>query len=263
MKTLKLVPHVENETSDNVILSEEIKSSSSNNVYTVTVYQNQISCTCPAGGSKTLCKHMIEVIKKHSEELKQQTPEFLSEITNLIDAKKNKTKTKEEIKELSAKLIFVNRAISEKAHDNARFTKHHQYEEKDQRHIDTELIINEIEKTDIYSQFEFFDLLARIYSDSNLGFRYVVEPEKLKPFIKLGYLIQVEQGDNKDFYRMCRGREKCKYYYRFSEQIQDLRRLLHKHFSAKFPKKEYFDEENMIWVEERMIDPKYLEPDKE
>ena len=67
---LKLIPHVEKTDNNEVILSKEIKSSSSDNIYTVTLYKDKISCTCPAGGKKTLCKHMTSVLNENIDMIK-------------------------------------------------------------------------------------------------------------------------------------------------------------------------------------------------
>ena len=40
----------------NIIEQKNVKSSSSENIYTVTLYDNCVSCTCPAGGRKTFSK---------------------------------------------------------------------------------------------------------------------------------------------------------------------------------------------------------------
>ena len=102
----------------NVVKQEEIKSSSSDNIYTVTLYDNCVSCTCPAGGRKTFCKHMAKVIHDNLEILKSVNMDFVEIIEGFLLLKNDKNTSKDVLKQHAEKLIFVNRAIAEKAHDN-------------------------------------------------------------------------------------------------------------------------------------------------
>ena len=114
----KLEPH-------NVIKREEIKSSSSDNIYEVTLYDNCISCTCPAGGKKSLCKHMIKVLHDNIEILQKEYPIFYKKISEALEMKNDKYKDIDEYKEVLEDIIYVNKAIAEKAHDNSTaVTKH-------------------------------------------------------------------------------------------------------------------------------------------
>ena len=54
----------------NILVQETVKSSSSDNVYTVTLYDNCISCNCPAGIHNSFCKHAESVLKKNIELIK-------------------------------------------------------------------------------------------------------------------------------------------------------------------------------------------------
>ena len=71
-----------------IIAQEEIKSSSSDNVYEVTLYDNCISCTCPAGGKKCLCKHMVKVLHDNIEILQKEYPIFYKKISEALEMKK-------------------------------------------------------------------------------------------------------------------------------------------------------------------------------
>ena len=51
----------------NIILEKQIKSKTSDNVYTVVIFDNAIACTCPAGGKKQICKHMVSVVHENLE----------------------------------------------------------------------------------------------------------------------------------------------------------------------------------------------------
>ncbi len=101
-----------------IIATEEIKSSSSDNVYIVTLYDNCISCTCPAGGKKTLCKHALSVINQNLDFLRDNCPAFYNQISEIIKTKKLPN-SKELYKQLASEIIFVNRELAEKSHDNA------------------------------------------------------------------------------------------------------------------------------------------------
>lgn len=105
------------------IATEDIKSSSSNNVYTVTLYDNCISCTCPAGGRKSFCKHMVSMLYENIELLKNEHKQFYKDVRLLLELKNNKNHDIEKYKNLCNKVIFVNRNIAEKAHNNAAILK--------------------------------------------------------------------------------------------------------------------------------------------
>lgn len=100
-----------------LLAQEEVKSSSSNNVYIITLYDNCISCNCPAGGRKTLCKHAISVLTKNLELLRSANIEFYNKIDVLLQLKKNGNK--EDYKKLSEEVIFVNKETAEQAHNKA------------------------------------------------------------------------------------------------------------------------------------------------
>lgn len=100
-----------------ILFQDEVKSSSSDSIYQVTVYDNCVSCTCPAGGRKTLCKHILSVLTKNLELIKEKAPEFYNKIDVLFQLKK--LNHKEDYKKLSEEILYINRKIAEQAHDNA------------------------------------------------------------------------------------------------------------------------------------------------
>ena len=122
MKTYKLIPFDESKQNEvnnsDVIIAEDVKSSSSNNVYKVTIYKDKISCTCPAGGKKTFCKHMLNTINKNVDLIKNNNISFYEQLQSLIELKQNHKGREEQFKKLSADLIFVNSSIAKTAHDN-------------------------------------------------------------------------------------------------------------------------------------------------
>lgn len=107
------------------VITEEIKSSSSNNVYAVTLYDNCISCTCPAGGKKSLCKHMIKVIHDNMESLQKDYPNFYKLLSDALIMKNDKYKDANQYKKLLEQIIYVNRQIAEKSHNNAKVIDKH------------------------------------------------------------------------------------------------------------------------------------------
>lgn len=106
-------------TPNTLIKKEEIKSSSSDNIYEVNLYDNCISCNCPAGGKKSLCKHMVKVLHDNIEILQQKNPDFYNNIQRALTMKNDKYKNPEEFKKVLESIIFVDRKIAEKSHDNS------------------------------------------------------------------------------------------------------------------------------------------------
>ena len=104
---------------EELLFEEQIKSSSSDAIYTVKIYHNCLSCNCPAGSKKTLCKHMIKVLQSHQKEIEEQATFLWGEITQLLVIKSQPNYSKEKLKEMASKVIFVNKEIAETGHDNA------------------------------------------------------------------------------------------------------------------------------------------------
>lgn len=238
-----------------ILAQEEVKSSSSDNVYTVTLFDNCISCTCPAGGRKTFCKHMTSIVHKNLETIKQVSPQFYNDLMLLLEMKNDSNHDIEVFKELSTKLIHSDKGIATEAFKNSAFFK----EEKNKKSDIAENIANDIETIDIHNQFEFFELLCKAYNRKNIGFRYCEYPEYLEEFIKKGYLIETEKPEKlTDFIKMDLGR-KSVYFYKLSSDVQTVVRKLHGILSVKFPKIQVpMDEDGIFYTEKRIIDPKYL-----
>ncbi len=237
-----------------ILAQEEIKSSSSNNIYIATIYDNCISCTCPAGGRKTLCKHLISVIHNNLELIKQKNINFYNELITLLETKNDRIHDIEAFKSLSNKLIYSNKDIAQASFKNSAHFKEEPLKKQDI----TKSIIDDIDNIDIHKQFEFFELLCHAYNSKDIGFRYCEEPKFLNEFVEKGYLVPTEiSKDLKSFKKMDKGR-KSNYFYKFSPDLTPIIRQLHKNLSIKFPKIKEFDEDGVFFVEKRVIDPKYL-----
>lgn len=237
-----------------ILAQEKIKSSSSDNFYTVVLYDNCISCTCPAGGRKTLCKHMLKIIDNNLMLIKDANLEFLKELTLLLEMKNDKNHNLNDFKELSSKLIYSNKAIAEEAFYNAMpFAKM-----KNERKNLSEVIAKDIEDINIHHQFDFFELLCKGYNKKDIGFRFCEYPQNLDEFIKRRYLVETEKPPKlSDFVKIDTGRNSI-YFYKFSPEVTECIRALHNILSVKFPKVQRYDEETFSAWEERIIDPKYL-----
>lgn len=101
-----------------LIIQEQVKSKTSGNVYTVGFYDNCVFCTCPAGGKKQLCKHIIALTHKHFEVLKENCPDFLEKLLKTIEIKSNKGIPYEEKLKEYAKIMFLNKDIVKESIDN-------------------------------------------------------------------------------------------------------------------------------------------------
>lgn len=235
------------------IAEETVKSSSSDNVYTVTLYDNCISCTCPAGGRKTLCKHMVGIIHHNLEVLKNKNSAFHKDICYLLEMKNDKNHDVATFKNLSSMLIFSDKNIAQQSFFNSTpFVN-----EKIKKNDSVKNIKNDIDNINIHQQFEFFKLLCIAYNKRDIGFRYCEYPTMLDEFIKRNHLVSVETS-NKDFRKMDAGRKSI-YFYKLSPEVSELTRQLHKELSEKFPKVQVpLDEDGLLFTEERIIDPKYL-----
>lgn len=105
----KLIP-------ENLILQKQIESTSSDNVYDVLFFANCVACTCPAGGRKQLCKHIINTFEENFESIKEKAPNLSKKLNELIEIKNDKhidpKEKKELIKELISKIIYLDATIS-------------------------------------------------------------------------------------------------------------------------------------------------------
>lgn len=120
-----------------------------------------------------------------------------------------------------------------------------------------EKYIEGIEQTDIHSQFELFKLICLTYNKKNIGFRYCEFPSLLRPYLDQNILYSPECTQLSDFRKMDKGR-KSLYFYRFSDAVKPLLRNIHDYLSPKFPIERVFLEDECCYIEQRIIDPKYL-----
>ena len=235
-----------------ILAQEEVKSSSSDNVYTVILYDNCISCTCPAGGRKTFCKHMNNIVHKNSEAIKNTN--FYNDLALFLELKNNKEKNFELLKEFQNRIIYSNKEVANEAFLNSAFFK----EERNKKNDIAENIANDIDNIDIHNQFEFFELLCKAYNKKDVGFRYCEYPEYLDEFIKRGYIIEAEKPEKlTDFIKIDLGKKSI-YFYKLSSDVKSVVRKLHEILSVKFPKIQVFDDDGIFFTEKRIIDPKYL-----
>ncbi len=102
----------------NIILEKQIKSKTSGNIYSVFVYENAIACTCPAGGKKQICKHMINVVYDNLDYIKDKSPEFFSKLMQAIEVKNNKNISYEDKLKEYAKIVYLNKNIVDESIKN-------------------------------------------------------------------------------------------------------------------------------------------------
>lgn len=197
----KIVPFDESKQKEenlisDVICSEDVKSSSSPNIYKVTVYNGKISCTCPAGGKRTFCKHMLSIIKKNEDLIKTKNSEFYEKLKKLIMLKGNRYDSQDEYKQLMNELIFVNKAISEKAFDNQLVCEETKLLKKELK-IDIRNIVNKYSREKKIDLLEFLKELG-VYSTPENTALYAEYPTKLQDFINEEIIICKQIQNNID-----------------------------------------------------------------
>lgn len=101
-----------------ILLQEQIKSKTSNNMYDVIFFDNCVVCTCPAGGKKQLCKHIIRTFHSNFEYIKEKSPVLFQKLINALEIKDDKNIPREEKMKIYAKVIFLNKEIAQIAHEN-------------------------------------------------------------------------------------------------------------------------------------------------
>ena len=90
-------------------------SSSSNNVYTTVLYNDCLSCNCPAGGRKSFCKHMVSIVHKNLELIKSVNTEFYKMLELALEMKNDPYKDLQTYIELLNQIIYVNKEIAREA----------------------------------------------------------------------------------------------------------------------------------------------------
>lgn len=116
----------------NLIIEKKVKSKTSNNEYLILIYDNCLVCTCPAGGKRQLCKHLISTIYENLEILQQNYPDYTNDLLNLIEIKQNKNLSREEKQIEYAKFIYSNKEIATAAHLNSVEIKNSDLKELDE-----------------------------------------------------------------------------------------------------------------------------------
>ncbi|MDD3149205.1 MAG: hypothetical protein PHV68_00065 [Candidatus Gastranaerophilales bacterium] len=105
-------------TPNNLLVSQKVKSKTSNNEYEVYIFDSCVVCTCPAGGKKQLCKHLISLIHNNFELLKEKAPNFLPKLIQAIEVKNSKEiPYKDKFKEY-AKVMYLNKDIVDESIQN-------------------------------------------------------------------------------------------------------------------------------------------------
>ena len=112
MAKKKLIPN-------EIIKQFEVKSARTENRYIVTFYDNCVSCTCPAGGKKQLCKHVQKMFFNNLEYFKENAPIIYNNLIVAFEAKNNKELNRTQKLEEYAKVVYVNKDIAEEAWSNA------------------------------------------------------------------------------------------------------------------------------------------------
>ena len=93
----------------------ETPSSSSSNVYTTVLFDDCISCNCPAGGRKSFCKHMVAIIHKNLELIKSVNTDFYKKLEYALEMKNNPNKDLQTYIKLLNQIIYVNKDIAREA----------------------------------------------------------------------------------------------------------------------------------------------------
>ena len=95
-----------------IILQEEILSSSSDSIYTVTVYNNGISCTCLAGSHHTYCKHMQNVVSNNFDLIKDKSDAvFFQKLEKRTELKAIQEELENKIKKLKKEYPLIDKEI--------------------------------------------------------------------------------------------------------------------------------------------------------
>lgn len=171
----------------NLLLNETIKSKTSNNIYEIFFFDNCVACTCPAGGRRTLCKHIIQVFHDNFELIKEQAPVLFEKLLKTIEIKNNKSISKDEKNEAYMEIIYSNKEISEKSHLNTI-----EIEESDKREIEE---LCKILESDSDLSLVFYDFLKQLRTDPYSVF-ISKKNESIIKLIELKYLTEYSITDS-------------------------------------------------------------------
>lgn len=104
----------------NIIIEKQIKSKTSDNIYSVFIFENAIACTCPAGGKKQICKHMINVAHDNLDYIKEVSPEFFNKLMHAIEIKCNKNISYDDKLKEYAKVVYLDKNITSISIENIK-----------------------------------------------------------------------------------------------------------------------------------------------
>lgn len=171
---------------ESLIVHENIKSKTSNNEYDVFIFENCIACTCPAGGKKQLCKHLISTIHKNLEIINSAAPDFCMQLVDLIELKQNKNISQEEKLQEYAKYIYVNKEISTLAYKHTQ-----EIAESDVQELEE---LAELFRENKWLSVNFYNFIHTAQKNPHSIF-VALKNDGLEKLAKLGYInfLSVEQ----------------------------------------------------------------------
>lgn len=185
----------------NLIVHEILKSKTSNNEYDVFIFDNCIACTCPAGGKKQLCKHLISTIHKNLEVINNVNPDFCKQLVNLIELKQNKNIPQNEKLEEYAKFIYSNKDIAAISHKNTIEIK-----DSDKRELDE---IGILLLKDTWLGVNFYDFIHQAQK-THFSIFAALKTESLLILEKAGYIRWQElTEDDKNYLNLNNKYEYC------------------------------------------------------
>lgn len=198
-----------------ILFEETIKSKTSNNAYSIIFFEKHVACTCPAGGKKMLCKHIISCFHQNFELVKNKSEYLFNALIEAIEAKDNKNLSKEEKAEIYKKIIYSNKEISMLSYKNGDLILESDIKE----YSELEPILN----SDNELAECFFSFLKSLQDDP-YGI-YIAKPcDSIKELIKLGYLTKLDDKTrsedlvfmgneilytNKPIYKLANSKKQC------------------------------------------------------
>lgn len=185
----------------NLIIHETVKSKTSNNEYEIFIFDNCIACTCPAGGKKQLCKHLISTIHKNLEIINNINPDFCKQLCNLIELKQNKNISQDEKLKEYAKFIYSNKDIAAASHKNTNEIK-----DSDKRELDE---IGVLLLNDTWLGVNFYDFI-HLAQKTHFSIFAALKTKSLLMLEKAGYIQWQElTEDDKNYLNLNNKYEYC------------------------------------------------------
>lgn len=161
----------------NVIVEKKVKSKTSDNIYSVFVFENAIACTCPAGGKKQICKHMINVVHEHLEDIREKAPIFFKKLMHAIEIKQDKNISYEEKLQEYAKVVYLDKSITTVSINNIK-----NLEKSDK--IELNVFKPIVEHCRLYELYEFLNISRK--SPYNLFFTPLYN--EIKELNRIGFI---------------------------------------------------------------------------